>query len=115
MRTIITYTQRANDLPLLSIYVHDAPHRRMHYRVLGLYRDELTASAKAASITIPIKHPVALSVLFINPSSPDLDNLLTATFQAMDGASHRAPTVLADDSLIYCLEKVSKFYPEQKK
>ena len=115
MRTIITYTPRANDLPLLSFYVHDAPHRRQHFKVLQLYRDELTAAAKAANIPIPIKVPVAVSALFINPVSTDLDNLLTALLQAIDGNSHRAPTVLADDGLICCLEKVSKFYPEQKK
>lgn len=115
MRTIIELIERENDLPLLRLYIHIGLHRRMHYQAIAAYRDELVAAAKAAKIAIPICRPVALSVLFINPLSPDLDNLLTAVFRAMDGTSHAKPTVLMDDGLIFCLEKVSKFYPETKK
>lgn len=115
MRTIVEFVERGDDLPLLRFYVHHAPHRRQHHRVIAMYRDELVTAAKAAKIEIPIRRPIAVSVLFIDPSSPDLDNLLMALFRALDGTSHSKPTVLQDDGLIFSLEKVAKFYPEQKK
>jgi Holliday junction resolvase RusA-like endonuclease len=115
VRTIVEYVERENDLPLLRFYIHNAPHRRQHHRSIAVYRDELVAAAKASNIAIPIKVPIALSILFINPVSPDLDNLLMATMRAMDGTSHAKPTILKDDGLVHCLEKVSKYFPETKK
>lgn len=115
MRTIMELVERENDLPLLRIYIHNAPHRRQHHQVIARYRDDLVAAARASKIDIPIKHPVALSILYINPCTPDLDNALMATMRAMDGTSHSKPTVLKDDGLIFCLEKVSKYFPETKK
>jgi hypothetical protein len=111
MRTIIEFLERPGDLPLLRFYIHDAPHRRQHYRVIDAYRQELVAAAKAAGISIPITKPVALSALFIDPCSCDLDNLITALFRAIDGKTHKGPSILADDSLVYSVERTSKFYP----
>lgn len=118
MRTIVEFRERIGDLPLLQFYIHKAPHRRAgekHHRVIVEYRDELVAAAKAAGVKVPIDVPVAVSVLFIDPSSPDLDNLVMALFRAIDGTSHSKPTVLRDDGLIHCLEKVAKFYPDNRK
>lgn len=115
MRTVVEFVERENDLPLLRFYIHNAPHRRQHHRSIAVYRDELVAAAKAAKISIPIKFPVALSVLFIDPVSPDLDNSIVCLFRAIDGTSHAKPTILKDDGLVFCLEKVSKYYPETKK
>lgn len=115
MRCIVEYIERGDDLPLLRFYIHHAPHRRQHWKVIAQYRDELTAAAVAAKIPIPIKRSIALSVLFIDPSSPDLDNLVVALFRAIDGKSHHKPTILKDDGLIETLEKVGKFFPESKK
>lgn len=115
MRTILEFVERENDLPLLRLYVHNAPHRRQHHRVIAQYRDELVAAAKAGKISIPICKPIAVSIFFINPTSPDLDSLVVSTFRAMDGTSHNKPTVLKDDGLIHSIERTSKFYPNPKK
>lgn len=111
METIMEFVERVGDLPLLRLYVHHAPHRRQHWRVIEAYRVELVAAAKRAGIPIPIKRPLALSVLFIDPTSPDLDNLVMSTYRALDGKGHHKASVLADDGLIECLEKIAPFFP----
>ena len=112
MRCIAEYVRRADDVPLLRLYVHGAPHRRQHPAVLDRYRLELLAAAKAAGISTPIDHRIALWVLFVDPCSPDFDNLLTATMQAMDGKAHyRKPTLLKDDGLIAMIDRLGVFYP----
>jgi hypothetical protein len=113
MRCIVDFTRRPDDLPLLRFYIHGAPHRRQHMAVIGKYRDELYAAGVAAGLRMPIKHPIAVSVLFIDPCSPDLDNLLMALYRALDGTSHNEPTILADDGLIFCIERMGKFYPNE--
>lgn len=115
LRTIVEYVERENDLPLLRFYIHNAPHRRQHHRSIAVYRDELVAAAKASNIAIPITVPIAVSALFINPLSPDVDNLVCALWRALDGTSHSKPTVLKDDGLIHAIERTAKFYPETKK
>lgn len=115
MRAIIEYVERENDLPLLRFYIHQAPHRREHRRSIAIYRDELVAAALASSIKIPIAEKVAVSVLFVNPMSPDMDNIITALWRALDGKAHTKPTVLVDDGLIFAIEKTAKYYPETKK
>lgn len=100
MRCIIEFTRRDDQLPLLRMYIHHAPHYRQHFAVIAKFRDELTAAAKAAGIPIPIAEQIELWVLFIDPSSPDLNNLHMALCRAMDGNAHRAPTILKDDGLI---------------
>lgn len=112
MRAIVEYHAGAHP-PLLRLYVHGAPHRRQHMAVIQSYRAELVAAALAAGVRVPIRHPIDVKVLFINPCSPDLDNLLTALYQAMDGCTLRGPAVLADDGLIQDVQ-ASKFYPETR-
>lgn len=72
----------------------------MHRAILKEYRKELWSAAKAAKLPVPIKHNVELTVTYINPCGPDLDNLLVATFQAIDGKCGEGPSILVDDRLI---------------
>ena len=95
MRIIIEYTP-----PRLRMFIHHAPHRRMHHAVLAQYRTAIWEAWGAAGYVHTITEPVELHVTFINPSSTDLDNLTTALFQALDGATGKKPTILKDDALI---------------
>lgn len=102
MRCIVEYKKpsKPDDLPILRLYVHGAPHRRIHRAILAQYRKELYAAALSSKIEMPIQDSVELVVTFINPTGPDLDNLIIATFQAMDGKCGKGPTILTDDRLI---------------
>src|SRR5712675_21510 len=71
--------------PLMRLYIHDAPHRRMHMRTIQQFREVIRTAVQKAGFNTPIAYPIELSVVFVNPSSPDLDNLLTALFHAFDG------------------------------
>lgn len=109
MQCVVKYFEQEHP-PLLQFSIHDAPHRRMHVATIQRYRDELKTACSAAGIAIPIAEPIDLSVIFVNPSSPDLDNLLTALYQALDGHTLKGTSVLIDDGLI-SKATVSKFYP----
>jgi hypothetical protein len=99
MRTIIEFDDKTSPVTL-RMYIHGAPHRRAHREILRLYRISLWEAWKAADRADTIKVPVDLSVTFINPTGPDLDNLLTALFQALDAKTGKGPTILADDRLV---------------
>jgi len=96
--------------PLLQLWIHDAPHRRMHVRVIQQYRVFLHAAISKAGVDLPIKHDIDLDVLFVNPASPDLGNIYLALERALDGKALTGPGVVKDDSLI---QKVTmcKFFP----
>jgi Holliday junction resolvase RusA-like endonuclease len=47
----------------------------------------------------------------ISPTSPDLDNLLTALFQALDGKCGQGPTLLADDRQIVFVKNLGLMFP----
>ena len=111
MRCIVEYHEHRHP-PLLRLYIHGAPHRRQHIAVIHKYRDELVAAGRAAGLRLPIWHIIDLRVTFINPCSPDLDNLIVALYRAMDGASHNAPTILVDDGLINDVQ-MGKYYPNE--
>ena len=100
MRCIVEPLKTDQSPPTLRVFVHGAPHRRMHRAVLQQYRRELWAAAKAAGLRMPIRHNVELTVTFINPCGPDLGNIYLALEQALDGKCGKGPTVLADDRLI---------------
>jgi hypothetical protein len=101
--------------PLLKLSVFDAPHRRMHIAVIKQYRQCLYEAIKRAlemkGVSLPIDWPIDLSVLFVNPSSPDLGNLFLALEQALDGKTlTKKNMVLTDDSLVSKVT-MGKLYP----
>jgi Holliday junction resolvase RusA-like endonuclease len=91
------------------LIVHGAPHRRMHVRMIQQYREEIRRACDAAAISTPIDTTVDLSVMFIDPTSPDYDNLLCALYQAMDGATLKKPGILTDDRLIGTVRRLAKY------
>ncbi len=95
---------------LLTVFVHGAPHRRIHRAVLRQYREELWRAAQEAGV-LPLNHQISLSALFVDPTGPDLDNLITALFQALDGKCGRGPALLKDDKQIVYIEKTGILFP----
>jgi Holliday junction resolvase RusA-like endonuclease len=96
--------------PLLTLYIHGAPHRRQDKAVLKAYRDAIWQAAKDQGIFKPIDVPIDLRVTFIDPTSPDLDNILTALYRVLDGKALKGPSLLTDDGLIQAVNMM-KFYP----
>ena len=90
------------DPPLLQLWIHDAPHRRMHIKTIQAYRKILYEAVRHTSIgrDLPIQHDIELDVLFVGGSSPDLGNLYLALEQALDNTTLTKPGIVADDSLI---------------
>lgn len=90
------------DPPLLQLWIHDAPHRRMHIKVIQQYRKEVYAAVRRTAVgrELPISFPIDLEVLFVNGASPDLGNLYLALEQALDDMTLTKPGIMADDSLI---------------
>lgn len=109
MRCIVRL-QYTTGSPLFQLVVHDAPHRRMHLRTIQQYRGVLREAFHKAGALTPIDYPIELSILFVNPSSPDLGNLYLALEQAMDGSTLKKPGVLTDDSLIQVIRYMAKMY-----
>lgn len=94
----------------LNLVLHNAPHRRMDRRFLQLLRDEIRRACDAAKITTPIDTTVDLSVLWIDPLSPDYDNLLMALYVALDGKTLRPPGILTDDALVGTIRRLAKYH-----
>ena len=113
MKIIAQYAATAHP-PLLTLFIHDAPHRRMHIQTIVQYRKFIQGACARAGIVTPMDHPIDLSVLFVNPSSPDLGNAYLALEQALDGATLRSPGIVADDGLIQKVT-MSKYFPNGKK
>lgn len=101
------------DPPLLQLWIHDAPHRRMHIKVIQQYRLELYNAIRRTPVgkQLPIEFPIELEVLFVNPSTPDLGNAYLALEQALDDCTLTKPGIVKDDSLIQKVT-MSKFFPE---
>ena len=95
--------------PLLQLFVHDAPHRRMHVRVIQQYRVFLHDAILKLGIKLPIEHDIELDVMFINPATPDLGNAYLALEQALDDKTLTKPGIVVDDSLIQKVT-MSKFF-----
>lgn len=113
MRCIVRY-DAAQHPPLLQLSIFDAPHRRMHNAVIVKYREMLFKEISKFA-ELPIMHPVDVSILFVNPTSPDLGNLYLTFERAVDGgAMTRKNSVLDDDSLI-SKATISIYYPQGKK
>jgi hypothetical protein len=96
---------------LMSFTIHSAPHRRVHRAVLRKYREELWRAANVAGIHCQLKHQIGVSILFIDPTSPDFDNLITALWQALDGKCGKPPTILSDDRQIVFIKDVGLMLP----
>jgi hypothetical protein len=95
---------------LLTANIRGAPHRRIHRKVLDQYRTEIWRAAQEAGIP-QMSHQISLSALFVDPTGPDLDNLLVALFQALDGKTGKGPTLLKDDKQIVHLKDVGIMLP----
>jgi Holliday junction resolvase RusA-like endonuclease len=95
---------------LLNFIIRGAPHRRIHRKVLEQYREEIWRAAQEAGLDT-MSHNVNLSALFIDPTGPDLDNLVTALFQALDGKTGKGPTLLKDDRQIVFLDQIGIMFP----
>lgn len=100
--------------PLLQLYIHDAPHRRMHVRVIQQYRVFLHAAISKTGVKMPIEHDIDLDILFVNPATPDLGNAYLALEQALDDKTLTKPGIVIDDSLIQKVT-MSKFFPAPAK
>jgi len=113
MKVIAKYLETEHP-PILSLFIHDAPHRRMHIQTIMQYREFIRDACQRAGIMTPIAVPIDLSVFFVNPSTPDLGNAYLALEQALDGSTLRKPGIVIDDGLIQKVT-MSKYFPGPKK
>jgi hypothetical protein len=113
MKIIANYVATAHP-PLLNLFIHDAPHRRMHIKVIQQYRVFLREAMARIGVTKVIDEPIDLHVLFVNPATPDLGNAYLALEQALDGSTLTKPGIVTDDSLIQEV-RMSKFFPAKPK
>jgi len=110
MKIKVHLNREAQPLPLLSFVIYDAPHKRVHWRVLQRYREELRRAFRRAGIFDMIDEPVDYQMNFIDPTSPDNDNLLTALHRALDDKALIKPGLIADDSLLQGIRGFYKFW-----
>jgi len=113
MKIIASYAANQHP-PVLTLAIHDAPHRRMHIRMIAQYRVFIRRACSRAGIAAPMAHPIDLSVFFVTRSTPDLGNAYLALEQALDGSTLKAPGIVTDDGLIQKVT-MSKYFPEGKK
>jgi hypothetical protein len=105
------------DPPLLQLWIHDAPHRRMHIKTIQQYRKFLYEAVRHTSIgnKMPIDYEIDLDILFVNPSTPDLGNAYLALEQALDDTTLTKPGIVKDDSLIQRVQMAKYFNQDAKK
>lgn len=96
--------------PILRVSVEGSPHRRQPKEILIQYRQALVEAAKKAGMPIPYDDVLDVEILLVNPTTPDLDNSLTAFYRAVDKKALKGPCLLTDDGLIQSI-KIAKFYP----
>ena len=111
MKVIVKYDDNCHP-PVLRLYLHGAPHKRMPRESLQKHREELYDMATRRivhQVDLPIDHPIDLEVVFTNPSSPDLDHLIEAVFMMLDGKTLKGPSILTDDRHIQKVT-MSKMY-----
>jgi hypothetical protein len=97
--------------PLLSLTIWGAPHYRQEMEVIQQYREKINEAAHKIGMKIPYDDILDLSIFFVNPTSPDLANLMMAFYQAVDGKALTGISLLTDDGLFQEWRKVSKYYP----
>jgi hypothetical protein len=106
--------------PQLSLSIFGAPHRRMHVAVIRQYREELRRACTEAGIKTPIDGVIDLWLLFVDPTSPDYDNLLCALYQAMDcktlNGTGKTPGILTDDGkCVGAIRYLAKMYTTDRR
>lgn len=101
--------------PLLQLYIHDSPHRRMHIQTIQQYRLALYEGIAKTGVKMPIQNDIELDVLFVNPSTPDLGNAYLALEQALDNKTLTKPGIVEDDSLIQKVTMAKYFNQKPKK
>lgn len=99
----------------LALSIFGAPHRRMHTCMIRAYREEIRRACVEAGIHLPIDTTVDLWLLFIDPTSPDYDNLLVALYRALDSktlaSKGKTPGIVADDgTTIGVIRNMAKIY-----
>jgi Holliday junction resolvase RusA-like endonuclease len=82
----------------------------MHRKVLQQYREYLHKAIAKTGLRMPYLGPIELSIVYVNPTSPDIGNLYSCTERCFDGKALDPPYILADDSQIQVLHHVSKMY-----
>src|SRR6266566_1586896 len=115
MKIVLDYDDKV--LPhKLKLSVFHAPHKRQHRAMFAQYREALYRAAMDEGIHDQITAPVDLNVLFVDPTSPDLDHLLEALFIALDGKvklKTNFPALLESDGQVQWVS-FGKFYPCEK-
>jgi len=96
--------------PLIRLYIHSAPHRRMHLETIQRYRVALHAAIKKTGLRMPYAGPIELAIVYINPTSCDLGNLYLCLERCLDGKAMKPPYILEDDSQIQVVRHMSKMY-----
>ena len=109
MRVIAERVEQAG-APLIRLYIHGAPHYRDHIATLQRYRVALHQALKKAGLKMPYWGPIELSIVLVNPVSPDLGNSYLAIERCFDGKALRAPFILKDDGQIQVVRHLSKMY-----
>lgn len=95
---------------LLRLWIHDAPHRRMHRAVIQQYREALYRACEGAGVPVPLDEPTDLDLFFVNPASPDAGGSYLAFEQAVDGKTLKGPALFTDDGLIGEV-KMARYWP----
>lgn len=96
----------------LSMFIYGAPHKRAHAAVHKDYRRCVVEACHKAGVPFGIDYPIDLYVVFIDPTSPDLDHLLEGLYRTLDGKGFKgkkALSVLEDDDLIHKVEMMKMF------
>lgn len=109
MKTLVKFNETLFP-PLLQLSIYRCPHKRQQRVMFQKLRDELNAAATEAGIHFPIEDPVDIRIIFIDPTSPDLDHVLEVVYTALDGKSLKGPALLKSDSQIQAVHMM-KFYP----
>lgn len=108
MKIVVSYDKKSFP-PVLRMSIHDAPHRRMHYRVIQRFREELYAACVSANVPVPLDEPTDVELIFVNPASPDPGGSYMAWEQAVDGRTLQGPAVFTDDGLIQKITMIRLF------
>lgn len=109
MKIILNYDEKEFP-PILRLTIHGAYHYRQSKKDIEVYRKYLWRAWVFTGHIAQVNVPVDLEVLFVDPTSPDLPNLLLALSAALDQKTLKGPAILTDDGLISKLT-AAKFYP----